>query len=175
MIRINAGCGANIKEGWHNLDIEPNHGVTVCDLTKMLPFSNASVDVVFSEHAIEHFTFEQGAAMFREFARVLRPGGYLRVATPDLRVLAYHYLRGELQWAESVGWLPVTACQMLNGGLRMWGHQHVYDEDELKMLFASVGFTAKRVKPRESEHEALRGLECRPDLDDLVLEAVKQS
>jgi predicted SAM-dependent methyltransferase len=69
-------------------------------------------------------------------------------------------------------WHPATPCQMVNEAMRWWGHTFLYDEAELTALLRECGFSdVRRVKWGESEFDELRGLESRPDFDDLILEA----
>jgi SAM-dependent methyltransferase len=56
----------------------------VCDVSD-LPFPEASFDLVHCRWLIEHL--EDPLIAFREFARVLRPGGWLLVLTPNV----FHY------------------------------------------------------------------------------------
>jgi predicted SAM-dependent methyltransferase len=61
---------------------------------------------------------------------------------------------------------------MVNEGMRSWGHVFVYDEPELVALLKECGYSdIRRVKWGESDHPELRGLESRPDFEDLILEA----
>ena len=172
--RVHLGCGPNVLEGWANLDIGGGSGVTHFDLTSRLPFSDASVNRVFTEHFIEHIPRKRGLSVLRECARILKPNGVLRLSTPDLRVLVDQYLAGRtIEWSDQ-GWTPNSPCQMLNEGMRRWGHQFVWDEAELVAALSSVGFaTVNRVAWRESEHSGLSGLECRTDHGDLIVEAVR--
>src|SRR5205814_992975 len=55
------------------------------------PLPDASFDFVFSEHMLEHLSYEEGLACLRECRRVLRPGGRIRIATPSLERLARLY------------------------------------------------------------------------------------
>ena len=57
------------------------------DLTKRLWLDDASVDVLFSEHAIEHLVFSDAVRFFHEASRVLRPGGRLRTVVPGVETL----------------------------------------------------------------------------------------
>ena len=61
------------------------HGAVVADLS-ILPFPNASFDVVFSRYVLEHLCEPHN--VFREIARILKPDGHLIVLTPN----AYHYV-----------------------------------------------------------------------------------
>jgi SAM-dependent methyltransferase len=52
------------------------------DITKPLAFEDASVDVIFTEHVIEHVPFADGVAFFKDARRVLVPGGHIRTVCP---------------------------------------------------------------------------------------------
>ena len=65
------------------------------DITDPLSFATSSVDVVFSEHVIEHIPFVSAIYFFRETFRILKPGGSVRVVCPMLDVLRAARLEGE--------------------------------------------------------------------------------
>ena len=54
--------------------------------------ANASLASIFAEHVAEHLPPETVPRVLAEFWRVLRPGGTLRLSTPDLRKFAAAYL-----------------------------------------------------------------------------------
>jgi SAM-dependent methyltransferase len=65
----------------------------VCwNLRRGIPFPDASVDVVYHSHVLEHLEREDAPGFLRECRRVLKPGGVLRVVVPDLERLARRYL-----------------------------------------------------------------------------------
>jgi len=170
--RLHLGCGGNVMPGWANVDAEGGPGVIAWDLRKPLPAADATFDYVFSEHFIEHVTRDEALRLLRECVRVLKPGGVLRTSTPDLRKLIEEYQAGRLDEWRDMQWLPGTPCKLLNEGMRLWGHQFVYDEPELRLLLAEAGFAAvERVTWRESGHEALRAIECRPLHAEIIVEA----
>ena len=47
---------------------------------------DASVDLVYSGQSIEHVTEQDGDAVLEESFRILRPGGYMAIDTPNARV-----------------------------------------------------------------------------------------
>ena len=55
-------------------------------MTDLSRFPDASVDLVYSGQSIEHVTPEEGAWVAAEVARILRPGGYFALDTPNSRV-----------------------------------------------------------------------------------------
>ncbi|MCJ7737877.1 MAG: class I SAM-dependent methyltransferase [Anaerolineae bacterium] len=68
-------------------------GLTVVqqDVVDYLQMQEAhSVDGFFTAHLVEHLRFETVLRMFQECHRVLRPGGVIVVATPNVRSLFAH-------------------------------------------------------------------------------------
>lgn len=73
-----------------------------------------------------------------------------------------------------MGWKPATSCQMVNEGMRLWGHEYIYDASELERLLRESGFNRIRFSGwRDSNHDTLRNLECRPLHRELIVEATQ--
>jgi predicted SAM-dependent methyltransferase len=53
-----------------------------------MPIEDNKAEVVYTSHTVEHITDEHAQYMFNEAYRILKPGGYFRVTTPDID-LAY--------------------------------------------------------------------------------------
>jgi len=172
--KLHLGCGTNILRGWVNIDIEGPEEVLRWDLTRPLPFATGTADFIFNEHFIEHITRPEASALLSECHRLLASRGVLRISTPSLRKLIDEYLNHRtIEWVD-VGWQPATPCQMLNESMRLWGHQFLYDVEELTALLREVGFSdVVSVGWRQSRHGALRDLECRPFHNEIILEATK--
>ena len=172
--KIHLGCGGNVLDGWANLDMDGPRGVVRFDLNRPLPFPSGSAELVYSEHFVEHVRKDQATALLAECGRVLRPGGVLRVSTPDLAVLVEEYRAGRVgEWSD-MQWNPASPCDLINEGMRLWGHLYVWDEAELTAALRRSGFTSvRRVSWHESAHRDLRGLESRPFHGDLILEATR--
>lgn len=177
--RLHLGCGieslghgAKVLPGWTNIDIEGDGVRTFAwDLTSPFPVPDRSIDCIYSEHFIEHISLTDGAALLAECRRVLVPGGVVRLSTPDLRVLVEKYRVGETGEWRDMGWEPHTPCDLMNEGLRNWGHLYVYDEPKLIAVLTEAGFArASRCRWGVSAHPALQGLETRPDHGDLIVE-----
>ncbi len=94
MILVNIGCGSVFHPGWINLDSVPTGpAVRAYDARGPLPFADASVDVVYHAHMLEHLEADDARRFLAECHRILRPGGVLRVVVPDLEGIAQAYLR----------------------------------------------------------------------------------
>jgi SAM-dependent methyltransferase len=112
---LNIGCGDRFDPGWTNLDVDSHFpGVLTHDARKGLPFPDGSFDVVYHSHVLEHFDAKNGAALLRECHRVLRQGGIVRVAVPDLERIAQLYLsslenvlNGKTDWQGRYEWMKL--------------------------------------------------------------------
>ncbi|MDH5533116.1 MAG: glycosyltransferase [Candidatus Pacebacteria bacterium] len=84
-IKINLGCGKDIRKDWINLDaIAKFKPDVVHDLHKPLPFKDNYADYILAQDILEHFTREDLDAVLSDIARVLKIGGTLEVRVPNL-------------------------------------------------------------------------------------------
>ena len=75
-IRLNLGCGRDIRPGWVNVDSVPLPGVDVAtdfDHDPRLPFADGTVGYSEGAHVIEHLA--DPLPFMAELWRVTRPGG----------------------------------------------------------------------------------------------------
>ena len=93
MNMLNLGCGNRFHPKWVNVDFSSiGDGVIAANLAKGIPFPEAHFDVVYHSHVLEHFSRADAVYFLEECWRVLKPGGILRVAVPDLEKIARAYL-----------------------------------------------------------------------------------
>jgi predicted SAM-dependent methyltransferase len=91
LTKLHLGCGKIRLPGYINVDIQEGPAVDrVADL-RALPWENGSVDMVYSCAAIEHFGRREWIGILREWARVLKPGGLLRLSTADFEAAIERY------------------------------------------------------------------------------------
>jgi predicted SAM-dependent methyltransferase len=168
--KLHIGCGPHKLTGWLNTDIDTSKGAVYLDATKPLPFPDDSFDFIFSEHMIEHIPIAAAQKLCSECARILRPGGVLRLATPDMACLFVIWsqsdsapMRAYISNAEKhfVNYPNVlNKCLAINNFFYNWGHQFIYDEETLVRLMENGGFDeVQRTKVSESSHASLKGLE----------------
>ena len=170
-VMINLGSGHWKFEGWVNVDLDLASRPDVCaDLAAGLPFRDACADFMHSEDFIDQLDLEHAHRFLRECHRILKPGGVIRILTPDVEQLARLYLQEpaalKALWRDHVG-VPLrygTAAEILNVGMRFAGHTFLYDAETFAQLAADSGFRAERVSFQHSEFPALRGHDLRsPD------------
>ena len=165
--KIQIGAGPLGLSGWLNSDLIS--GDIYLDLTRELRLPSGRFAYAFGEHVIEHLPERTGERLLGELHRILRPGGVVRLTTPDLNKIIAIY-RDENPVVsrddysrfldETTGKRHERPCQILNDYLRLWGHQYVYDDDDLTAKLHAAGFDrVERVEPGQSVHPALRDLE----------------
>ncbi len=90
---LNLGCGQRFHPSWTNLDLQPaDPSIRRWNVTQRLPFDDASFAAVYHSHLLEHLPREQALPFMRECRRVLKPGGTIRLAVPNLEAIARLYL-----------------------------------------------------------------------------------
>jgi len=59
--KLQIGCGGNKLDDWLNTSYHPRtYDILHLDVTKPFPFKSNTFDTIFSEHMIEHITYDQG-------------------------------------------------------------------------------------------------------------------
>lgn len=133
MIKLHLGCGKIHLPNYFNVDIQKGPGVDVVADLRLLPWSDGTVDVVYSCSAIEHFGRREWIAVLAEWARVLKPGGLLRISTADFDAAVARY-------AET-GNLPELLGLLIGGQKDDYDwHGMIFNFDELSMGLLTAGF-----------------------------------
>lgn len=94
--RLNWGCGEHPPPGWINVDKIERPGIAISgDIRDGLPLPDDSIDFIVSIHAVQDLPYLGVVPALREFRRVLKPGGVLRLGLPDLDRAIRAYLRND--------------------------------------------------------------------------------
>ncbi len=202
--KLNLGAGACWKplEGWCVSD--HRKGWLKVQQAWDLPYADKSFEVVFCSHMIEHVPSAKAEKVFYEINRVLKPGGVLRLLTPDLRKLAEAYVHNDrekmalyrmedgssvsdalglghamVNFIISPGYDNYIIDHEFRGVTAAYGHMFCYDMEMMQGLLTRYGFTdIARMdidESRISEHRLLRAKEHDADKHhSLVVECIKE-
>ena len=177
-LKVNVGCGNEPFPGWINLDLDPGVRADIqWDVTDGLPFPDDSCAFLYSEHFLEHIPVQQGVQFLTECRRSLQPGGVVRIGMPcvhDVVRQYYENIWAKQPWLEKYGYTWIkTRAEYINIGFRDWGHQWLYDLEELERRLREAGFN--RIESAgwgESKHPELAKRETRAETL-LICEATK--
>jgi SAM-dependent methyltransferase len=83
--RLNMGCGKRKKVGYLNVDVDvavkPDMVVL---LGPALPFASGTFSLIEAYHVVEHVYPWVSSDIFKEFLRILKPGGKLAIECPNI-------------------------------------------------------------------------------------------
>lgn len=154
MSKINVGCGNRKIHGFINIDarkeVEPD---LVCDATEVSS-KFKDVDLIYSCHVIEHFTkctssihsTNTWKEILRDWYKTLKPGGILRLSTPDFEKICEYYVKTKD--------LKSIMCLLYGGQKYEFDfHFHTWDFESLKSDLEEIGFKdVKKYDWRSVEH-----------------------
>lgn len=132
----NVGAGLFRHPAWTNIDhysdwYKGNVTDIDYDLESLspIPVESGSAEVVYTSHTVEHITNAAAQNLFNEAHRMLKPGGYFRMTTPniDLEYRAYrendrHYFF----WIERYSRQPEMARAKVNTPLNQASIQQIF-------------------------------------------------
>jgi predicted SAM-dependent methyltransferase len=141
---LNLGSGPRglVSPHWINVDGYPDVNVHhLVDLSRPLPLEDGTIDGIFSEHVQEHFSLEDGIEMLRECHRILVPGGWLRLITPDAERIMRTYLEHPAELAVHRGVPGIMPMEAVNSYFRQrYEHQCLYDFELAAHALKEAGF-----------------------------------
>lgn len=149
-MKLHLGCGKKHIPGFVHVDVEQHPHIDIQGPVDDLPFAaDGSVELIYASHVLEHFGRHELDHVLREWFRVLKAGGILRVAVPDFEAVVERYQEtGDI--AELVG--------LVSGGQRNQYdfHKMIFDEKLLRLHLLDAGFrSVSRYDWRTTEHAAL--------------------
>ena len=128
-----------------------NANILWADGIKRIPENDSSVDVIYSCHMVEHLEKLDVASFFKEARRILKSGGIIRLAVPNIKYQVDNYLKdGDAdKFIESTHLTRkkpktiIAKIKYLIIGDR--NHQWMYDDKSLCKLLSSAGFTEPKI------------------------------
>lgn len=142
MIRLNIGsCDLPLprEEGWINIDISDSPHIKadlLLDGRKLDDnFSDNSVDEIYAGHFLEHLYPQECEDFVAMCYKLLKPGGYLGLVTPDFQYIAKAYLDGnpDFRISELIETYIFSYKQESV-------HRTLWDVDSMQPLFIRHGF-----------------------------------
>lgn len=147
MKKLHVGCGKVYIPGFIHIDLMDydhiDHKRSVDDLGI---FEDGSVDLIYACHVLEHFKRADIGKVLKEWSRVLKPGGVLRVSVPGFEELVEIYKKYDD--------LNLILGPLVGGQTYLYNfHYMAFDFKSISALLKEAGFSdVKRYDWRKTEH-----------------------
>lgn len=148
MIKLHLGCGKrDFGKDWIHIDKSNFPHITYSDIDN-LNFEDLSVDIIYASHVLEYFDQYEVVNVLKEWNRVLKKDGILRLAVPDFQAISKLYKEG-VSLKNFLG--PLYG--RMNMGNDVIYHKTCYDFQSLKSVLEKNGFyDTKRYDWKLTEH-----------------------
>jgi predicted SAM-dependent methyltransferase len=146
-MKLHLGCGKRYIPGFVHIDaVDYPHVDHVATIDNLSFIQDASVDLIYNCHVLEHFKRREVGRVLKEWHRVLKPGGILRISVPDFAKLCEVY--------QKYGQLDLVIGALFGRQDYLYNiHYNVFDFPTLKRELESAGFIdVRRYDWRETEH-----------------------
>ncbi len=147
-MKLNIGCGRDIKKGFVNCDTQKYSGVDeVFDCSNLSPFKKNTADLIFCHSFFEHLYIYQQRPFLEDCKRVLNKSGYLVIlGIPDFEMICKLYLGKFEGQAPFYGTFDLYQAYRLTHGdfiekesaVIPQMHKTLFDKKYLVRLFNSV-------------------------------------
>jgi len=140
------GSGIHTRKGWTSVDIgDADEQVDLSEFP--WPWKSGKVEEILASHIIEHFRKDVAIKFVKECYRILKPGGVLHIAVPDMDKFVECNLTKD--WSP-LGGYPWTDFNWFFGGddIREHNpyqrHKYAYNFETLAYILQYVGFSKIR-------------------------------
>ena len=151
-IKIEIGAGRKKgSNGWLTMDLDGGADIQ-WDLRYGMPFSDNSIDQIYSSHFFEHLTASETSKLLKECKRVLKPGGIFSICVPNAKRYIEAYLNKDISfWQQqedfyAPAYNDTTIIDYINYVAYMDGqHKYMFDQENLLHILNSHNFKAVRL------------------------------
>lgn len=144
-VYIHLGCGEINAPGFINVDVIPySHVHYVQEVDDLSIFPNKYADLIYASHVLEHISHRKITEVLKEWYRVIKEGGVLRLSVPDFdKLIAIYSAEGE-----DIG---AIIAPLMGGQDHTYNfHKTVFNENYLSEILLSAGFKeVRRWNPEE--------------------------
>jgi predicted SAM-dependent methyltransferase len=182
-VKVNVGAGTVALPGWINTDVMWR-GDLYLDLTRPWPVPPGSIDRIYADNVIEHFSLQTAKNVLRHCHDALRPGGMVRLATPDLERTVRAYLEDPALTAAHLdrhrrhGYPAEHPADLMRVTYAYHGHHegYIFDWHALSSELSAAGFSdIRRCETGESDDPAFYGLETRAEPTEAATELIVEA
>lgn len=144
-LKLHLGSGKRYIPGFVHVDLAKfTHIDYRRPIDDLAVFKNCSAELIYSSHAFEYFDRLEAIKVLKEWRRVLKKGGILRLAVPDFEAIVKVYLKYGKNLGHQGILGPLYGRWPIPGTKKIVYHKTVYDFKSLKRLLEDSGFAKIR-------------------------------
>jgi len=137
--KLHLGCGPKHLEGYFHIDaLDYPHVDHIGPVDDLAFIADGQVEHIYACHLLEHFGRVKHVEVLREWRRVLKKGGTLRIAVPDFAACAKLYVEGRLP-----NGLDSIRGLLMGGQKDEYDYHYIaFDKASLTKTLLEVGFSS---------------------------------
>ncbi len=134
-MKLHIGCGKKYLSEYKHLDVIPYEHIDFeCDARKLDVIEDLSVSEIYACHILEHVERGEVLDVLREWNRVLKPDGIIRIAVPDFAAIVDEYIENKD--------LMCFQGLLFGGQTYDYNFHHVaFDFETIKQFLEDAGFS----------------------------------
>ena len=103
-VKLHLGCGPRVLDGFINIDkYVINENIVNEDIFNM-SFPDNYANLIYSSHSLEHLPIRHARLALKNWFKILKPGGKLFLAIPDLEEIMKALLNKSIPFASRYFW-----------------------------------------------------------------------
>ena len=139
-MKLHLGCGKRFFKGYVHVDIQDyDHVDYKTNVDNLSIFEDDTASLIYASHVLEYFDFFEAKRVLKEWRRVLKPGGTLRISVPDFDSLLKVYSMTNRNIEKIIGPLfgRISSEKVFDQYIY---HKTVYNFSKIKDLLSQSGF-----------------------------------
>jgi predicted SAM-dependent methyltransferase len=138
-MKLHLGCGSRYIPGYIHIDVvNYPHIDHVTSIDSLSFIADDSVDLIYNCHVLEHYKRRDVLRVLKEWWRILKPGGVLRISVPDFSAICQIYQKYH-DLGKVIG--PLFGRQDYLYNI----HYNVFDFSSLRKNLDEAGFKGVRL------------------------------
>lgn len=138
MVKLNLGCGDDIRKGYVNIDVQDLEGVDLVADVRDLPFEEGEVEEIVAQDLLEHF--KNPVSVLKEWYRILKTNGIILIRVPDFEKCI------DKEFIENTPFYR-TENRILGGRKDQYDiHKSLFTKEILEKRLEKAGFSEIKVK-----------------------------
>ena len=151
-MKLHLGCGKRFIPGFIHVDLAPfPHIDYVQDIRRLTNFKKNSASLIYVCQVLSYFDREEIPEVLKEWKRVLKPKGILRLSVPNFEVICKLYQAGF-----RLDYFLGTLYGKWSMDNQTIYHKTIFDQSSLTTILSAAGFvTITRWDWHKTEHAAI--------------------